>query len=84
MLDADKQYVVAGKGLVRIFPSHVRTGRRSMHCGWSGWWRGFAVDASLIQADVATLDDGAWGAATDVVPKFVSPYPIRQRSGPGR
>ena len=62
---------------------------------------GFAVDASLIQADankqrsiagqdwrkdrdpakssravkeyLATLDDTAWGAATDVVPKFVSP-----------
>src|SRR6202041_1822880 len=62
---------------------------------------GFAVDASLIQADankqrsiagqdwrrdrdparsgravkeyLATLDDAAWGAASDVVPKFVSP-----------
>jgi len=62
---------------------------------------GFAVDASLIQADankqrslagadwqiqdhtgaapravqeyLATLDDAAWGAATDVEPKFVSP-----------
>ena len=62
---------------------------------------GFAVDASLIQADankqrsiagqdwrrdrdparssravkeyLATLDDTAWGAASDVVPKFVSP-----------
>jgi hypothetical protein len=61
---------------------------------------GFAVDASLIQADankqrsiagqdwhrnrdparssravkeyLATLDDKAWGAASDVVPKFVS------------
>jgi hypothetical protein len=62
---------------------------------------GFAVDASLIQADankqrsipgqdwrrdrdparssravkeyLTTLDDTAWGAASDVVPKFVSP-----------
>jgi transposase len=62
---------------------------------------GFAVDASLIQADankqrslagsdwraqehtegapravqeyLATLDEAAWGAATDVEPKFVSP-----------
>jgi transposase len=54
---------------------------------------GFAVDASLIQADankrrkdrdparssravkeyLATLDDRAWGAASEVVPKFVSP-----------
>jgi hypothetical protein len=62
---------------------------------------GFAVDASLIQADankqrsiagqdwrrdrdparssravkeyLATLDDTAWGAASEVVPKFVSP-----------
>jgi transposase len=71
---------------------------------------GFAVDASLIQADankqrsiagqdwrrdrdpksasravkeyLATLDDGAWGAATDVVPKFVSPSdPAAQWTG---
>jgi len=71
---------------------------------------GFAVDASLIQADankqrsiagpdwrrdrdpkrssravkeyLATLDDTAWGAATDVVPKFVSPSdPAAQWSG---
>src|SRR5664279_4297389 len=62
---------------------------------------GFAVDASLIQADankqrssagqdwrrdhdparssravkqyLATLDEAAWGAASDVVPKFISP-----------
>src|SRR4029434_4320454 len=71
---------------------------------------GFAVDASLIEADaqrelsfpaanwtrrrdpetafrsvreyLATLDDAAWGAATDVVPKFVSPSdPAAQWSG---
>src|SRR5947208_6783187 len=71
---------------------------------------GFAVDASLIQADankqrsiagqdwhrerdparssravkeyLATLDDGAWGAASDVVPKFVSPSdPAAQWTG---
>jgi len=71
---------------------------------------GFAVDASLIQADankqrsipghdwhrgrdpanssravkeyIATLDDAAWGAATDVVPKFVSPSdPAAQWTG---
>jgi hypothetical protein len=71
---------------------------------------GFAVDASLIQADankqrsvagqdwrrdrdpksssrvvkeyLATLDHGAWGAATDVVPKFVSPCdPAAQWTG---
>src|SRR5271168_5581953 len=71
---------------------------------------GFAVDASLIQADankqrsiagqdwrrdrdhktasravkeyLATLDDTAWGAATDVVPKFVSPSdPAAQWTG---
>src|SRR5882672_9439709 len=71
---------------------------------------GFAVDASLIQADankqrsmagqdwrrdrdpkrssravkdyLATLDDGAWGAATGVVPKFVSPSdPATQWTG---
>jgi hypothetical protein len=72
---------------------------------------GFAVDASLIQADankqrsiagqdwrrdrdpkrssravkeyLATLDDMAWGAASDVVPKFVSPRsssPVDRRS----
>jgi transposase len=71
---------------------------------------GFAVDASLIQADankqrsiagkdwhkdrdpktagravkdyLATLDDAAWGAATEVVPKFVSPSdPAAQWTG---
>jgi transposase len=71
---------------------------------------GFAVDASLIQADankqrsiagqdwrrdrdparssravkeyLATLDDPAWGAASDVVPKFVSPSdPAAQWTG---
>src|SRR5436305_2843767 len=73
---------------------------------------GFAVDASLIQADankqrsiagqdwqrdrdparssravkeyLATLDDKAWGAASDVVPKFVSPSDIPRHSGPER
>jgi len=71
---------------------------------------GFAVDASLIEADanrqrsipgsdwnrkrdpetasrsvreyLSTLDDATWGAATDVVPKFVSPSdPAAQWSG---
>jgi len=71
---------------------------------------GFAVDASLIQADankqrsiagqdwrknrdparssravkeyLATLDDTAWGAASDVVPKFISPSdPAAQWTG---
>jgi hypothetical protein len=71
---------------------------------------GFAVDASLIEADankqrsiagqdwrrdrdrqrssravkeyLATLDDTAWGAASDVVPKFVSPSdPAAQWTG---
>src|ERR1700692_4203045 len=71
---------------------------------------GFAVDASLIQADankqrsiagqdwrrdrdparssravkeyLATLDDTAWGAASDVIPKFVSPSdPAAQWTG---
>src|SRR5467141_4046465 len=71
---------------------------------------GFAVDASLIQADankqrsiagqdwrrdrdparssravkeyLATLDDTAWGAASDVVPKFISPSdPAAQWNG---
>jgi transposase len=71
---------------------------------------GFAVDASLIQADankqrsiagqdwrmdrdpkrssravreyMATLDDTAWGTASDVVPKFVSPSdPAAQWTG---
>jgi transposase len=71
---------------------------------------GFAVDASLIQADankqrsiegkdwhrdrdresssravreyMATLEDAAWGAATDVAPKFVSPSdPAAQWTG---
>src|SRR5664280_3329485 len=71
---------------------------------------GFAVDASLIQADankqrsiagedwrknrdpkrssravkeyLATLDDTAWGAASEVVPKFVSPSdPAAQWTG---
>ena len=71
---------------------------------------GFAVDASLIQADankqrsiagqdwhkdrdperasravkdyLATLDDTMWGAASDVVPKFVSPSdPAAQWTG---
>ena len=74
---------------------------------------GFAVDASLIQADankqrsiagqdwrrdrdparssravkeyLATLDDTAWGAASDVVPKFVSPSdPAAQWTGAQR
>ena len=78
--------------------------------GRSGWGEGFAVDASLIQADankqrsiagqdwrrdrdparssravkeyLATLDDTAWGAASDVVPKFVSPSdPAAQWTG---
>src|SRR5471032_2274337 len=71
---------------------------------------GFAVDASLIQADankqrsiagqdwrmdrdpkrssravreyMATLDDTAWGTASDVVPKYVSPSdPAAQWTG---
>jgi hypothetical protein len=71
---------------------------------------GFAVDASLIQADaneqrsiagqdwrrdrdpgrssravkehLATFDDTAWGAASDVIPKFVSPSdPAAQWTG---
>jgi transposase len=71
---------------------------------------GFAVDASLIQADankqrslpggewvaqdhtqnapravqeyLATLDEAAWGAATDIEPKFVSPSdPAAQGTG---
>jgi len=74
---------------------------------------GFAVDASLIEADanrqrsvpgsewnkgrdpeaasrsvreyLETLDDAAWGAATDVVPKFVSPSdPAAQWTGAQR
>jgi transposase len=74
---------------------------------------GFAVDASLIEADanrqrsipgsdwnkkrnpetasrsvreyLATLDDAAWGAATDVEPKFVSPSdPAAQWTGAQR
>ncbi len=74
---------------------------------------GFAVDASLIQADankqrsiagqdwrrdrdpkrssravkeyLATLDDTAWGAASEVVPKFVSPSdPAAQWTGAHR
>jgi len=69
---------------------------------------GFAVDASLIQADagdrtrvegtaglppdaagraveeyLAVLDDAAFGAATEVSPKFIAP-PIRRRGGPRR
>ena len=68
---------------------------------------GFAVDASLIQADankqrsiagqdwrrdrdparssravkeyLATLDDSAWGAASDVIPKFVSPSELGEK-----
>ena len=80
-----------------------------MHRGRSGWREGFAVDASLIQADankqrsiagqdwrkdrdparssravkeyLATLDDTAWGAASEVIPKFVSPS-IPLPSGP--
>lgn len=71
-----------------------------MYCGRSRWREGFAVDASLIQADankqrsilgsewqktrdpetasravkeyLATLDDAAFGAASDVRPKFIS------------
>ena len=74
---------------------------------------GFAVDASLIEADanrqrsipgsdwnrqrdpetasrsvreyLATLDDAAWGAASDVTPKFVSPSdPAAQWTGAQR
>src|ERR1700736_2622827 len=42
---------------------------------------GFAVDASLIVAD-ATLDGAAFGAATDVTPKLVSPSdPAAQWTG---
>src|SRR4029079_13668487 len=94
----------------RCFPSRVRAGRRSLHCGWSGWRRRLCFDASLIQADankqrsvagqdwrrdrdptrssravkeyLATLDDTAWGAASEVVPKFVSPSdPAAQWTG---
>jgi len=36
-----------------------------------------------VREYLATLDDAAWGAATDVVPKFVSP-PIQRRSGAAR
>ena len=83
--------------LRHIFETVVR---RCMAEGLVGG-EGFAVDASLIQADankqrsvpghewriedtparvtqavrdyLATLDDAAFGAASDVVPKFVSP-----------
>ena len=83
--------------------------RRCMTEGLVGG-EGFAVDASLIQADankqrsvpghewnvedipanagraiadyLATLDDAAFGAASDVVPKFVSPSdPASQWTG---
>ncbi len=83
-----------------------------MHCIAAGLvgGEGFAVDASLIQADankkrsvagqhwhrdrdparssravkeyLATLDDTSWGAASEVVPKFVSPSdPAAQWTG---
>jgi transposase len=42
---------------------------------------GFAVDASLIVAD-ANLDDAAFGAASEVTPKFISPSdPAAQWTG---
>ena len=89
-----------------------QTVRRCMSEGLVGG-EGFAVDASLIQADankqrslpgaewneidhsddarhavkdyIETLDDAAWGAATKVVPKFVSPAdPASQWTGAQR
>jgi Transposase DDE domain len=81
-----------------------------VHRGWSGGGEGFAVDASLIEADanrqrsipgiewkkeldpaaasravkeyLGTLNDAAFGAATTVEPKFVSPSdPAAQWTG---
>src|SRR3954462_15021311 len=92
--------------LRRVFERVVETCIASGLVGGEG----FAVDASLIQADankqrsiagqewrrdrdparssravkdyLATLDDTAWGAASDVVPKFVSPSdPAAQWTG---
>jgi len=90
----------------RVFEATVR---RCMSEGLIGG-EGFAVDASLIQADankqrsipgpewramdvatdasravreyIATLDDAAFGAASDTVPKFISPSdPAAQWTG---
>jgi len=36
-----------------------------------------------VKEYLATLDDAAFGAASNVTPKFVSP-PMRPRNGPGR
>jgi hypothetical protein len=41
-----------------------------------------ARSSRAVKEYLATLDDTAWGAASDVVPKFVSPSDPR-RSGPG-
>jgi len=96
----------AGDVFRRVFERVVEA---SIAAGLVGG-EGFAVDASLIQADankqrsvagqdwrkdrdparssravkeyLATLDDTAWGAASDVVPKFISPSdPAAQWTG---
>src|ERR1700728_2981584 len=95
-----------GEGFRRVFERVVEA---CIAAGLVGG-EGFAVDASLIQADankqrsiagrdwrrdrdparssravkeyLATLDDTAWGAASEVIPKFVSPSdPAAQWTG---
>lgn len=41
-----------------------------------------ATSSRAVKEYLATLDDTAWGAASDVVPKFVSPSrgPVDRRS----
>jgi hypothetical protein len=84
-----------------LLPERIRACRRELRRGRLVGGEGFAVDASLIQADankhrsipgaewnkdidpeqarravkeyLATLDDPAYGAASSVTPKFVSP-----------
>jgi hypothetical protein len=41
-----------------------------------------ARSSRAVKEDLATLDDKAWGAASDVVPKFISPSdPAAQGTG---
>lgn len=44
-------------------------------------WQDLAASRRAVREYLATLDQAAWGAASEVVPKF-SPDPIQRHNGP--
>ena len=74
---------LVAKALV-VDASLVRRRQRERSIAWSGRRRERdpARSSRAVKEYLATLDDTAWGAASDVVPKFVSPSdPAAQWTG---